>query len=67
MDEREMNEFSWTGLFLVTSFCFFAFSGVLELLNNTHPVIFTWIGGAALLLGLLNAVLIHKGRASSKG
>jgi len=66
MDEKDMKEFSWTGLFLVTAFCFFAFSGILEFLNNTYPGYFLWIGGISLLLGLLNAVLTHRGGTSSE-
>jgi uncharacterized membrane protein YgdD (TMEM256/DUF423 family) len=67
MEEKEMREFSWTGLFLVTGFCFFAFVIILELLDHTHPDYFTWIGGSSLLLGILNTVtgLVH--RVSGKG
>ena len=57
-----MREFSWTGLFFVTSFCFFAFVIILELLNHTHPGVFIWIGCSSLLLGILNIVtaLVHR-------
>ena len=61
-----MKEFSWTGLFLVTSFCFFAFSMILELLDHTHPALFIWIGGISLFLGLLNAILTSLTRSSGK-
>jgi hypothetical protein len=67
MEEKEMREFSWTALFLVTSFCFFAFSIILELLDHTHPDIFLWIAGISLFLGLLNAVSTLLTRSSGKG
>ena len=51
-----MREFSWTGLFFVTGFCFFAFTIILELLDHTHPDFFIWIAGTSLLLGFLNIV-----------
>jgi hypothetical protein len=66
MEEKEMREFSWTGLFFVTSFCFFAFSAIMELLDHTHPVLFIWIGSISLILGLINAATTLFSRASGK-
>jgi hypothetical protein len=66
MEEKEMREFSWAGLFFVTSFCFFAFSALLELLDNAYPRIFIWIGGISLFLGLLNIASTFLTRASGK-
>jgi hypothetical protein len=66
MEEKEIREFSWTSLFFVTSFCFFAFSVIMELLNHTHPALFIRIGGISLFLGLLNAILTSLTRSSGK-
>lgn len=55
MKEKETSEFSWTGLFLVTSFCFFIFSSFLKFIDNTNPGIFLWIGFIALFLGLISS------------
>jgi len=66
MEEKEMREFSWTGLFLVTSLCFFAFSMILELLDHTHPDLFIWIACSSLFLGFLNAVSSLMSRVSRK-
>ena len=56
MEDKEMKDFSWTALFLVTGFCFFAFSKLLQLLDGTHLPVFTWIGVIAILLGSLNYI-----------
>jgi uncharacterized membrane protein YgdD (TMEM256/DUF423 family) len=66
MEEREMREFSWTGLFLVTGLCFFIFSGILEYLDHTHPSFFIWIGSISIFLGLLNIATRSMSRATSK-
>jgi hypothetical protein len=54
MDERDMREFSWPGLFLVTGTCFFIFSLLLKFLSGSYPVIFIWIGIISLSLGVLS-------------
>ena len=66
MEEKEMRQFSWTGLFLVTGLCFFAFSFILKFLDNSHPRKFLWIGGICLFLGLLNAVTTFVTNTSGK-
>jgi hypothetical protein len=66
MEEKEMREFSWTGLFFVTGFCFFAFVIILELLDHTHPDYFIWIAGSSLFLGFLNTLSSLMTRASHK-
>jgi hypothetical protein len=48
---------SLTALFLVTSFCFFAFSLLLKLLDGNSPAFFLWVGVITMVLGLLNALL----------
>jgi hypothetical protein len=48
---------SWTGLFFVTSVCFFSFSLLLKVLDGVSPGIFLWIGSISLVLGLLNGLL----------
>ncbi len=54
MGEKESNEFSWTGLFLVTSGCFFLFSLFLKWIENREPGIFLWTGVICLVLGLIS-------------
>jgi len=66
MEEKELGEFSWTGLFVVTSLCFFAFSAILEFLDHDHPRIFIWIGSISLLFAMLNAASTFMRRAVSK-
>jgi hypothetical protein len=56
MEEKELKEFSWTGLFIVTGLCFFGFSAILEFLDHTHPKIFIWIGLLSIFLGILNMI-----------
>lgn len=56
MEEREKNEFSWTGLFLVTGLCFILFNGLLKLLDGTHMPLFVWVGIACIGLGTINGV-----------
>ena len=66
MEEREMREFSWTGLFLVTGCCFFIFSAVMKMLEGEHVPFFTWIGLASLLLGTLSGISHLAVRGASK-
>ena len=35
MKQKDPTKFSWPGLFIVTSFCFFAFSGLTKLLDGS--------------------------------
>jgi len=66
MEEKELKEFSWTGLFIVTGLCFWGFSAILEFLDHTHPRIFIWIGSASVLLGVLNMISKLVSRTSIK-
>jgi hypothetical protein len=66
MEDREMKEFSWTGLFLVTGFCFFLFSAIMKLLAGEPVPIFTWIGIACVFLGSLNGIGTFILRAEQK-
>jgi len=66
MEEKELKEFSWTGLFIVTGLCFFAFSAVLEFLDHTHPRIFIWIGLVSIFLGIVNIISKIVSRPSGK-
>ena len=45
MEEKEKNEFSWTGLFLVTGVCFIFFNGLLKLLDGSNMPVFKLRGG----------------------
>lgn len=66
MEDKDMNAFSWTALFFVTSFCFFAFSGLMNLLDGNGPGLFIWIGFIALFLGLLSGAAGWMTRPVSK-
>jgi hypothetical protein len=56
MEDKEMRDFSWTGLFLVTGICSFLFSAVMKMLEGTYIPLFTWMGIACLLLGSINGI-----------
>ena len=56
MKDNEMEEFSWSGLFFVTSVCSFAFTGVIKLLDGSNSSLFLVTGTATLSLWVLNAV-----------
>jgi len=66
MEEKELKEFSWTGLFIITGLCFFGFSAVLEFLDHSHPRIFIWIGAGSIFLGILNMISKLTARPSLK-
>jgi hypothetical protein len=52
MKKNETTQFSWPGLFIVTSFCFFVFSGLIKLINgsSTHSTLFFKTGIASFVL-----------------
>jgi hypothetical protein len=52
MRQKDGKEFSWPGLLIVTSFCFFVFSGLVKYLNGSpvHSALFFKIGIAAFVL-----------------
>jgi predicted ABC-type exoprotein transport system permease subunit len=56
MKDKELNEFSLTALFLVTGFCFFSFSKILQYLDGSHTPIFTWVGVFGILIGSLSGI-----------
>lgn len=69
MEEREKNEFSWTGLFLVTGICFIFFNGLLKLLDGSNMPVFTGVGIGCLVLGAINGIgilIIKSGGKKSK-
>ena len=51
-------DFTWTGLFLVTGFCFFGFSVLLRFIGGAHIGLFTGIAIAAITLGVFHGVAI---------
>ncbi|HEV7782997.1 MAG TPA: hypothetical protein VGO58_17095 [Chitinophagaceae bacterium] len=53
-NEREMDKFSWSGLFFVTSCCFFLFSLALKILEGQFSRWLLIIGAATGILGLLS-------------
>lgn len=54
MDEREIEKFSWSGLFLVTACCSFLFSFVLKILDGAFSSWLLIIAGVTSVLGLLS-------------
>ena len=55
MKETEMEEFSWSGLFFVTSVCSFAFTGVIKFLDGSNSMLFLVTGVVTFSLWMLNA------------
>jgi hypothetical protein len=53
IEEKEMREFSWSSLFIVTGISSFIFSGALKLLDGSHSGFLLKIGFLASTLGLL--------------
>jgi len=66
MEEKELKQFSWTGLFLVTGICFLIFSIAMRILEGQTVPFFTWIGIACMLLGSLNGIGTFIMRAEHK-
>ena len=63
MEEKELSEFSWTNLFIVTGLSFLGFSWLLKLLDESHIQLFFRIGLLSTALGViayLNAWLSPK-------
>jgi hypothetical protein len=58
MKEKEPQKFSWPWLFIVTSFCFIAFAGLIKLINGSpdHSYLFLIIGIIAFVLSGLSYV-----------
>jgi hypothetical protein len=56
MEDKDIKEFSWTAFLLVTGFCFFFFSKILERLDGEHLPLFTWIGIIAIVSGSINSI-----------
>jgi len=49
-------KFSWPLAFFVTGISFISFFYLLERLNETIPVIFLWIGIAAIVLAIVSGI-----------
>ena len=56
MEDNDVKDFSWTGLFLVTGICSFLFSGIMKMLEGSYVPFFTWIGISCLLMGAINGI-----------
>ena len=56
MEDKDMKDFSWTGLFLVTGICAFLFSGIMKMLEGSYVPLFTWVGVSCLLMGSINGI-----------
>ena len=54
MEEKEMYEFSWSGLFIVTACCSFLFSGIIKLLDGIFPIVLLVVGSIATILAIIN-------------
>lgn len=53
-EDKEIMEFSWTGLFSVTSFCFLLFSLFLKIINETDIFYFLLIGSISFILAVIS-------------
>jgi hypothetical protein len=68
MEKKEINDFSWSVLFIVTACCSFLFSGILKLLDGDFSWLLLVIGGVAAGMAAVNWVgrmidgYIHKKR-----
>jgi len=47
------DDFSWSGLFIVTALCFFTFSYAMKFLNGSHSSLFNKIAIVCGALGLV--------------
>lgn len=54
MDERDLNKFSWSGLFLVTACCTFLFSLAIKLMDGEFSTWLLIIAAATSVLGVLS-------------
>jgi CDP-diglyceride synthetase len=61
-EERELREFSWSNLFLVTGCCFILFAGAMKLVEGSVHPIFLRIGIVCILLRILGFLLKWLGR-----
>lgn len=52
-EEKELREFSWSNLFLVTGGCFLVFAGLMKLIEGSVHPLFLRIGLVCLFLRLL--------------
>jgi len=66
MKENEMDEFSWSGLFMVTCVCSFAFTGVIKVLDGSTSPLFQTTGIVTLLLWMLNAFARGMGKMMAR-
>lgn len=58
LEEKEMMKFSWTGLFAVTSLCFFLFAFFIKLIDGSHISLFLKVG--LVNLGFAGLCFINK-------
>jgi|CXWL01.1.fsa_nt_gi hypothetical protein len=54
MEEKEVSEFSWSGLFTVTAACSFLFNGIIKLLDGAFSNLLLAIGCIAVFLAVAN-------------
>lgn len=64
-EDKEMREFSWSTLFIVSGLSCFIFSWVLKLLDGTHPPLLLKIGSLAIILAFFNWFLKRLVRSSA--
>jgi hypothetical protein len=56
MEDKEISEFSWSGLFFVTSVCSFVFCGIIKLLDGGVPALFLVVGAMAFTLWVIHGI-----------
>jgi hypothetical protein len=53
MRDKE-TEFSWSGLFLVTTVCSFVFTGIIKMLDGSNSILFLGVGTTSFVLWMFN-------------
>lgn len=66
MENKEISEFSWSGLFIVTACCSFLFNGAIKFLDGSFSNLLFVIGTAAAFLTIANWAARTVARSSNK-
>jgi hypothetical protein len=59
MDENEINGFSWSTLFIVTTVCCLLFTGAIYVLDGKIAPLLLWIAIASFVLSVLNRIWMY--------
>ncbi len=53
MKDKE-TEFSWSGMFFVTTVCSFVFTGIIKVLDGSNSILFLSLGSTSFVLWMIN-------------